>query len=337
MGSPRLTVFTPNFNHGAYISRTIESVVSQSRPPDQFVIVDDGSTDNSLEVIRPHLRRFPYLELVAAEHRGLWATLELALSKAAGDYVFCLPADDYILPGFFEKAMAAAERHPEAGIIFGLIQASDAEGNIFWKQTLPGSLAGREETLLGPERFLEDYLKAEVPINSPSPATIYRRTALMEVGYVHPDLDAWGDTFAIWAIGLKYGACALNHIATTFRQGTTTSLSGSWFNNPLKALGGITRAAQRMLSPEFRDRFPVEFVRTWHRGYLETLLRGQPEQGLKQFDDLVESLPLPPEMNAKLTIRLQRRLLSWLMARHARARLRLARQFYCGWLNEKSG
>src|SRR3989344_2390835 len=121
---PRLSVFLPNYNHGRHIGRAIEAIASQSRPPDELVIVDDGSTDNSVSVIWQYAERYSWIRLVTnSNNRGVLKVLDECLPLLRGDYVFFASADDRILPGFFEAGLAAAARQPNAGMVFGQIVA----------------------------------------------------------------------------------------------------------------------------------------------------------------------------------------------------------------------
>src|SRR4051812_18986927 len=101
---PTLSVVHANYNHGKYISRAIEAIVSQSRPPDEYIILDDGSTDNSVEIIERYAARYPYIQVVKNERNlGLMANTPRLLGMAKSDYLYTAASDDHILPGFFEK------------------------------------------------------------------------------------------------------------------------------------------------------------------------------------------------------------------------------------------
>ena len=64
MSSTVLSVVTPNYNHGHLIGRAIEAVLSQSRCPDEYLILDDASTDNSLEIIEHYASRHPFIRVL---------------------------------------------------------------------------------------------------------------------------------------------------------------------------------------------------------------------------------------------------------------------------------
>jgi len=326
MARPVLTVFTPNYNHARFVGQAIESVISQSTPPDQYVIVDDGSSDDSAAIIGRYAQQIPYIDFIAGPHRGLWPTVESGLARAAGDYVMVLSADDYVLPGFFEKALAAARRHPAAGVIFGLLEFVDSAGQVASTQSLPPGLSDGAEVFLPPERFLREYLSAIKPYHSQTAAALYRREALLAVGYARPELGAWSDTFAAWAISLQHGACLLNCAGTAFRQGSNHSVSASWHGDARMAISSLTCAARLMRSPRFCACFPADFVTRWHAAYVEDILRAQRRRIIAHLEADLQTLPLPPELDRRPLLGLQRALALRVVKMYVSARVRFARR-----------
>jgi glycosyltransferase involved in cell wall biosynthesis len=261
---PTLSVIMPNYNHGRFLARAIAEIIGQSRPPDEFLILDDASTDDSARIIAEQAARYPRIRFLRNEtNQGVIAAHKRLFEEAKGDYVFAGAADDVRLPGFFERAMALAECHPEAGLICGRMLIVDEHD-----QPL-GDLAIRrwkEPLYASPEQFLNDYLEVEAPSHSLCGATIYRRAALQEVGWYRGELGPWGDTFSARAIGLKYGACFTPEPLTAWRR-----LAGS-FSHPSRSdarytLDLIARAARLMQSDQFRDRFPASHVARWRKRY----------------------------------------------------------------------
>src|SRR5580704_16204019 len=101
-----LSVILPNYNHARYLPRAIGAIAGQSRKPDEFIIIDDGSTDDSREVIAACQRDFPGLSvLFNPQNLGAIPTLQRGLEIARGKYIYFAAADDNILPGFFETAL----------------------------------------------------------------------------------------------------------------------------------------------------------------------------------------------------------------------------------------
>jgi glycosyltransferase involved in cell wall biosynthesis len=262
MSALTLSVVMPNYNHGRYLADAITGIATQSRPPDEFLILDDGSTDNSLQVLEPFLERFPTLRLIRHErNRGVIAAHERLFAEARGDLLFAAAADDVRLPGFFARVMQMAEQWPQAGLFCGAVGMIDESGRRL------GRLDVRRWQVplyADPDRLLREYLMVELPAHSLCSGTIYRRAALAEVGGYRPELGSWSDTFAVRAVGLKYGVCYCPEEVAQFRK-LPGSFSQQSVAQPQRLLAIVDRAAQLMRADEFRDRFPAAYVRRWRR------------------------------------------------------------------------
>ncbi len=267
-GQPTLTAIICNYNHGRYVSRAIEAMLAQSRPADEFLIVDDGSTDDSAAIIRSWAERHPEIHFLQNERNiGFHASLQRALEAATSDYIYSGAADDRVLPDFFAGVMKLAKEHPVVGIISGQVITVDAAG----RHLSLGQLSKiRDAVYLDPRAYLEQVLKVEPATHSLSGATIFRRDALTEVGGHRAELGSWGDTFAIQAIALKHGFCYWPHPAMEWTV-LPNSLSQTTRSDPMRAWRMVDRAAGLMRSAQFRDRFPLDYVANWVRAYRRTI------------------------------------------------------------------
>ncbi len=118
--APTLSVVLPNYNHGSLISRAVTALLAQERAPDEIVIVDDGSTDDSLQIIASLAAKSKAIRIVANQtNEGATAALSRGLAACQGKYVYFAAADDWVLPGFFATMLPVLERHPEAGLACG--------------------------------------------------------------------------------------------------------------------------------------------------------------------------------------------------------------------------
>lgn len=116
MAEPLITAAIPVRDGEAYLGEAIESVLAQSRPCDQVVVVDNGSSDGSAEVARGFGSA---VELVSEPRPGVGAARNAALRAARGDCIGFLDADDVWEPRKTEWQLAALERRPELGLVFG--------------------------------------------------------------------------------------------------------------------------------------------------------------------------------------------------------------------------
>src|SRR5882724_6618778 len=114
---PSLTVVVPNYNHAKYLDQSLPSILKQSFQPLEVLVLDDASTDNSVEVIRRIAAQNPLVRLVQNEKNlGVMPNLNKGLELARGDYVFIGSADDLVLPGLFEASLRLLAQHPRAGL-----------------------------------------------------------------------------------------------------------------------------------------------------------------------------------------------------------------------------
>lgn len=121
----RHAVIIPSYNHARYIGRALESALSQTRKPDRVIVIDDGSKDDSLEVLRSFASRG--VEWSARENRGAHATLNELVEKASADcqVISILNSDDHWHPARFEKCLPLLERHPDKQAVVSAVRVMD--------------------------------------------------------------------------------------------------------------------------------------------------------------------------------------------------------------------
>ena len=115
-----LGIIIPNFNHGSSITETIDSILSQTVLPDEIVIIDDASTDNSLEIITSLSKNIPIIRLFRnEENRGVNYCMNLGTRKAQSDLIIYRAADDVFIQNAILNAQKAFQQHPSASIACG--------------------------------------------------------------------------------------------------------------------------------------------------------------------------------------------------------------------------
>lgn len=113
---PRVSVIMPTFNRKEYLGETIESVLGQTYKNFEFVIVDDGSTDGSLEIIKKIQKKDPRIRLVLNKNdKGIVEALNLAIRESQGEYIARIDSDDVCLPERLEKQVAFMDKNPDIG------------------------------------------------------------------------------------------------------------------------------------------------------------------------------------------------------------------------------
>ena len=111
----KFTIITAVYNGEDTLERAIESVLSQSCPDFEYIVVDGGSTDRTVEIIKkyePQLAKW-----VSEPDRGMYDAMNKGIAMASGEWVGILNADDWYEPDALEQVAAALEKHPEAGFV----------------------------------------------------------------------------------------------------------------------------------------------------------------------------------------------------------------------------
>lgn len=97
--SPLVSILMPNYNYGRYIGEAIESVLRQTYPHWELIICDDGSTDNSCEVVKRYQDKDSRIKLIQKENGGMASALNAAYRECKGDIICLLDSDDvFVLP-----------------------------------------------------------------------------------------------------------------------------------------------------------------------------------------------------------------------------------------------
>ena len=123
---PRITVVTPSFNQAKFLERTIQSVLDQGYPNLEYIIIDGGSTDGSVDIIRRYEEYLAYW--VSEPDQGQSNAINKGLRRATGDWVAWQNSDDTYWPGTFQDLAEAAEKFPHAGLIIGNMMLMDEHG-----------------------------------------------------------------------------------------------------------------------------------------------------------------------------------------------------------------
>ena len=202
-GRPLVSVLVPVYNHAAYITRCLESVVADGYPCLELLIIDDGSRDDSSERAREWyaaagtsaLHRF---ELVRRPNKGVTKTLNELVAMARGEYVVLLASDDYLLPGGIEARMSYLLAHPAKLAVFGDCIVVDDRGDTTYDSGI-ADLYGGHVTCLTNERLLP----LEIIYNwcVPGPGFMARRELYERVGLYDESL-----TVEDWDMYLRIAA-----------------------------------------------------------------------------------------------------------------------------------
>ena len=179
---PKISIVTPCFNHAEFLEKTILSVLAQNYPDLEFIIMDGGSTDGSVDVIKRYEKHLAHW--VSEKDRGQSHAINKGFQKASGEILTWLNSDDWLEPGVLNLIAKHARQYPDAGAFVGHGRIVDTAGKQVYY---------REAGELTFERFCQwldggDFLQ---------PSCFFRRSAWELVGpldentHIAFDVDLW--------------------------------------------------------------------------------------------------------------------------------------------------
>ena len=129
MKNPLVTIYITNYNYGHYIEKAIESVVNQSFKDFEVLIIDDGSIDNSREIIERYSDK-PNFQIIYQKNKGLVITNNIALRLSQGKYIMRLDADDYLDVNALNIMVSEMEKNDDLGLVYPNYFIVDKDENI---------------------------------------------------------------------------------------------------------------------------------------------------------------------------------------------------------------
>lgn len=181
ISTPKISVVTPSYNQGQYIEKTILSVSDQNYPNFEHIIIDGGSTDNTLEI----LKKYPHLKWVSEKDEGQADALNKGFRMADGDIIAWINSDDWYEPEAFTAVGRWFTENPDKNVVMGDCNLINRNGKVFY--TADNYERGFGEM----SRF---WVTGSIPTQ---PAVFFRRSLLEELGYLDTslhyamDYDLW--------------------------------------------------------------------------------------------------------------------------------------------------
>ncbi len=141
----KFSIITPSFNQGRFIEENIQSVLAQNYPNFKHIVIDAGSTDNTVEI----LKKYSHLNWVSEPDRGQTHALNKGLKKATGDIVCWLNSDDLLCKEAFHAVNKFFTKNPNKSIVVGNLLTVGENRNLLWKKkskkvTFDGLLNGTQ-------------------------------------------------------------------------------------------------------------------------------------------------------------------------------------------------
>jgi glycosyltransferase involved in cell wall biosynthesis len=186
---PTISVVVPNYNGGATLARTLESLLDQGYPGLQVVVVDGGSTDDSVDVIKRFAPRLDHWE--SEKDRGQSHAINKGFARCTGDVVNWLCSDDYLLPGALATVGRRFAEWPDADVVYGGCVMDIVREGTQWVAPAPPAAS-------------VELLPAHNPILQP--ACFYRRRLLAGRTPVLDETNHYAMDFELWNYFRRRGA-----------------------------------------------------------------------------------------------------------------------------------
>jgi len=126
---PLISVYIVNYNYGKFVGQAIESVLTQTFQDFELIVIDDGSSDDSREIIEPYSKHEKIM-MISQENKGLNATNNIGLRVATGKYIMRLDADDYLDAHALELLSSVLEKNEDIGLVFPDYYMVDIDGQV---------------------------------------------------------------------------------------------------------------------------------------------------------------------------------------------------------------
>lgn len=269
-----VSVVIPTYNRAAFVGAAIESALDQSRVPDEILVIDDGSTDDTPQV----LAQFgPPVKVIRQVNRGRSAARNAGLANAAGDAVIFLDSDDLLMPECIERCAAALERHADVGVVYtdAYLCDQNAEPLARYSEAMPGA---RPSGMVLGELARRNFLTI---------SSMVRRTELegieFEVGMEHAeDYDFWRRL----AARCKFQYVDEPLMQYRFHEGMTVS---SGLGATLKGEIEVQRRFLRM--PEFQAADPAAKARAYCAHGIKNAMAGNADVSRACFYQAIRTKP----------------------------------------------
>ncbi len=186
---PIISVLLPVYNGDRYISEAIESILTQSFSDFELLIINDGSTDRSRQILERYATQDDRIRLIHRENRGLIQTLNEMLALAQGEFLARMDADDISLSDRFALQVNFLQQHPDYVCVGGAYDLIDAKGRTVLHLTMPETNPEIQQAILSGQTIINH------------PCALIRRSALQQIGGYDESMQTVEDLDMLLRIG----------------------------------------------------------------------------------------------------------------------------------------
>jgi Glycosyl transferase family 2 len=212
---PLVSIIVPAYNAERFLCASLDSIVAQSYPAKEILVMDDASTDRTGEIARAYGDRILYYR--QPRNRGQFGNVDDGIARARGKYIAVYHADDIYHPEIVAREAAFLESHPQAGAVFALDIFINAAGKEWGRLKLPPGIRGGE--LLDYRTVLNTILRRKNCL-FPAPSSMVRADVYRAVGpYRGREFPVAGDFEMFFRIARRYPVAILDEYLFQYRWG----------------------------------------------------------------------------------------------------------------------
>lgn len=272
-----LSVVSPVYNGAKYLEPFLQSVLQQSFPHFELIMVDDGSTDSSVEIIKSYQKKDSRIHLIGQNHKGAGSARNFGLSQAKGQYIIFLDCDDWFNDDFFKTMIDRIE-----------VDQSDiavCEFFIYNQQT------GETEKFVIPETRNQKIERTNLvfDIFAPNPWTkLYRFSFLKKNELLFQEIPSCNDwSFAYTSLACAEKISVIRKPLVYYRTKTTTSISSYRYKRTKDIVWAIKHLRQELKSRALFSQYKEGFAR---KSISHLVYEALSDQGVKVFYVLFRNL-----------------------------------------------
>lgn len=242
----KISVCIPTYNQASYIVQSIRSVLNQTLLPDEIIVSDDCSTDNTRSVLEKLKDEIPILKVVYQNmNLGVSKNTDKCLRLGNGEYIVRLDSDDLLLPNYLETLSELLSKYPKAGYAHGGVQEIDAYGNTIRKRLL-----FRKQVFIdGDEALKASKNGYKVAAN----IIMFRKSTLESVNYIESKINFVEDYYLSVSIAkANYGNVYSGKILSCYRVWTDSGKVR--IRRKMEEITGIRNIFENLFFPAYNER-----------------------------------------------------------------------------------